>query len=105
MAHRKKRVSHAREVYYIIFIVVGCAIAAFSIWGPGGWLAMKRTRQELETRRLRIEEIERSNKAKMQDIQRLKSDPKTLEEYARRKGYGRRGEIIQQLPDKTPAQK
>jgi cell division protein FtsB len=105
MAQRKKRVSHAREVYYIAFIIAGVVMAVFSIWGPGGWLAMKRTQLELETRRLRIEELERSNKEKMQAIQGLKSDPRTLEEYARQKGYSRKGEIIQQLPEQTPAAK
>jgi cell division protein FtsB len=105
MAYRKKRVSHGKEVYYILSIVAAVLAAVFAIWGPGGYVEMKKTQLQLETHRARIEALQRGNREKMQSIQALRSDKKTLEKYAREKGYSKKGEIIQQMPQQAPAEK
>jgi cell division protein FtsB len=105
MAYRKKRVSHGKEVYYILSIVVAVVAAVFAVWGPGGYIEMKKTQLQLETHRARIEALQRSNRERMQAIQALRSDSKTIEKYAREKGYGKKGEIIQHTPEQAPAEK
>ena len=91
-------VSHAREIYYILCIVVFVVSALFSISGPGGFLEMRRTKLELESRRARVADLKRSNQERLQSIEALKSNKEAQEEYARKQGYARKDEIIQQLP-------
>ena len=98
MARRKKGVSHANEVYYILSIVALVAATVLSIWGPGGYMAMKRSQAELELRRSRVDALRKGNQQRIENIHGLRSDPHAVEKYAREKGYGRSGEIIQQLP-------
>jgi cell division protein FtsB len=97
MLHSKRR-HPGNEIYYIILILVILLAGAATIWGPGGYLEMKKNRADLETRRARIKALELSNKARLDEIRNLRDDRETLERYARQKGYGKRGEIIQQLP-------
>jgi cell division protein FtsB len=99
----RPRVSHAREIYYILAIVALVVATLFSIWGPGGYLEMKRAEEDVARRRARVEQLRRSNELRLQNIQALRSDPQTQEKYAREKGYSRGGEIIQQLPQEAPA--
>lgn len=97
MTRRRKNKSHLKELYYIVLIVIAIMSAIFSFWGPSGFLAMKKARVELETYRARIELLKRNNSERMQSINALKSDPQAQERYAREKGYGRKGEIVQQI--------
>lgn len=99
--YSRGRRSHAKEIYYIVCIVLLVVITTFSIWGPGGYLEMKKARQELEARRMRVEALKRSNQERMQAIEALRSDRDTLEKLARKNGYGKKGEIVQQLPEET----
>ncbi|HYK88232.1 MAG TPA: septum formation initiator family protein [Acidobacteriota bacterium] len=101
MAHKKSHLSHAKEIYYIVCIVLLVVMTMFSVWGPGGYMEMKRVRAELEWHRLRVEALRRNNNAKLQSIQALRSDKQTLENMARQNGFGRDGEIVQQLPEET----
>jgi cell division protein FtsB len=105
MGRMRRRSSHGKEIYYILCIVfiLGCAL--LSVFGPGGYLELKKSRLELETYRERVNTLKDSNKERIQTIQALKSDRQALERYARQKGYGRTGEIIQQLPEETPPEK
>ena len=96
MAHSK--ISHKKEVYYILCIVAVVVILLFSFLGPGGYRDLQKSRQELQDQRNRVSRIERENEEKRKAIEALRSDPNVLEEHARDKGYGREGEIIQQVP-------
>ncbi len=100
---RRSAVSHAKEIYYILCIVVFVVSALFSIWGPGGFNEMRRTKSELEARRARVADLKRSNQERLQSIEALKSNKEALEEFARKQGYARKDEIIQQLPQAPPA--
>jgi cell division protein FtsB len=95
---RHKRVSHGKEIYYIVSIVVVVAATLFSILSPGGYLEMKKVQADLEARRDRVEVLRRENQAKMESIQALRSSREALEKYARGKGYAKKNELIQQLP-------
>lgn len=98
MSNRHKRVSHGKEIYYILCIIMVVAAVSFSIWSSGGYLEMKKIQAELEARRSRVEVLRRENQARMESIQALRSSRQALEKYAREKGYGKKGELIQQLP-------
>ena len=98
MPIRHKRVSHGKEIYYILSIVVVVAATMFSILSPGGYLEMKKVQADLEARRSRVDLLRRENQAKMESIQALRSSREALEKYARQKGYGKKGELVQQLP-------
>jgi len=102
MAHSK--ISHKKEVYYILCIVAVMVILLFSFFGPGGYRDLQKVRQELLQQRNRVNRIERENKEKRKSIEALRSDPNELEKHARDKGYGREGEIIQQLPQPASPQ-
>jgi cell division protein FtsB len=104
MAYSKRRISHKKELYYISCIIVLLAVLLFSFFGPGGYRDLRKARLELQEQRVRVEELKRSNYNRMKSIEALQSNKQALETYAREKGYGKEGEIIQQLPQK-PEQK
>lgn len=101
MAHSRSRLSHAKEIYYIVCIVLLVVIGMFSVRGPGGYMEMMKLRRELETQRARIDALKLGNQQKLESIQALRSSKETLERLARQNGYGREGEIVHQLPDET----
>jgi cell division protein FtsB len=105
MRHSKRRHQYGNEIYYIILILTILLASAATIWGPGGYLEVKKNRADLETRRARVKALELSNKARLDEIRNLRDDRETLEKYARQKGYGKKGEIIQQLPAPAGSQK
>jgi cell division protein FtsB len=110
MAMSKKRVSHAREAFYIICIVIFLLIGLFSYVGPGGYLEMKKTQAELSTHQARVEAQKQAKVERLKAIEALRDDRRNNEEierYLRDKGYGRKGEIIQEVPkpetDRAPS--
>jgi len=98
MAHSKHRTSHKKELYYILCIVAVTVILLFTFFGPGGYRELRKARMELQAQRARVDRLQRENSDRMKSIEKMRSDPNTLEKHAREKGYGRPDEIIQQLP-------
>ena len=98
MAYSKKRPSHKKELYYILCIVCFIVIMFFSFLGPGGFRDLRRSQEELIKQQKRVDELERSNEKRRQSIEKLRFEPDSLEGIARERGYGRKDEIIQQLP-------
>lgn len=99
MAKPKNRLSHKKEIYYILCIVVLAVIMLFSLFGPGGYRDLRNARIALQEQRARVDELKHSNYERIKNIEALRSDKEALERYAREKGYGRDGEIIQHLPE------
>ena len=98
MTYQRRRLSHKKEVYYIICIMAVLMILVVSFLGPGGYRELRKSRLELQEEHIRIDQLERQNSERMESIEKLRSDRNALEKYAREKGYGKEGEIIQQLP-------
>jgi cell division protein FtsB len=98
MAYNRYRISHKKELYYILCIVAVAIILLYSFLGPRGYRDLRKIRFETQEKRARIEDLKRSNDDRMKNIEAMRSDKEALEKYAREKGYGREGEIIQQLP-------
>jgi cell division protein FtsB len=102
MAYSKRRHSHKKELYYILFIVALAVIFLFSFFGPSGYRDLQKQRLEVQAQRTRVEDLKQSNEERRRAIENLRSDREALERYAREKGYGRDDEIIQQLPKDPP---
>jgi cell division protein FtsB len=100
MAYAKSRLTYKKEVYYILCIAAVLTILLFSFLGPQGYRDLQKARLELQEQRVRVDQLERANGERLKTINALKSNREALERYAREKGYGREGEIIQQLPQK-----
>ena len=98
MAHSKYHISYKKELYYILCIVALLVVLLFSFLGPGGFRDLQKARLELQEQRVRVEELKRKNFERMKSIEEFRSSREALEKYAREKGYGKEGEIIQQLP-------
>jgi cell division protein FtsB len=94
-----QRISHKKELYYILCIAAVVLILLFSFLGPGGYVELRKARLELQEQRDRVEGIKRRNNEHRKTIEELRSNKDALEKHARRKGYAREDEIIQQLPE------
>jgi cell division protein FtsB len=98
MSYRIRRPSYLKELYYILCIAAVALILISSFLGPGGYLALRKARAENAKKAERIDEILHRNQERRKTIEALRSDEKELEKEARKKGYARKDEIIQQLP-------
>ncbi len=97
MARKKHSLRHKKELYYISLIMAVGFILFLSIFGPNGYLELKKARSEVQRQKARVEALQRSNAKRLQNIEALRSDPEAIERYAREKGYGRENEIIEEL--------
>jgi cell division protein FtsB len=99
MACPKRRRSHGKEIYYILCILAIFAGALYTVFGSGGYLELRRARVEMETHHSRVETLQRGNAERMATIRQLQSDKAALEKYAGEKGYVKKGEIVQEVPE------
>ena len=102
MAHNRKRVTHAKELFYICCILMVLLIGLLGIVGPGGYIEMRKAHAELAARTARVDALRKSIEQQKDAVNALRDDETALEEYARKKGYGKKGEIIQEVPQPEP---
>ena len=82
------------------------ALFVHDIFGPHGFIAMRRTQKEIDRIHEQIVKMNEQNKELTGQVSSLKSDPKSVERIAREEmGLARPGEMIFKIPDlpKTPA--
>lgn len=88
--------------------ILGVALFALfihDVFGPHGFVAMRRTQREIEEIRMQIGSLNEENKFLADQVNSLKSDPRAIEHIAREEmGLARPGEIIFKLPDTNPTQ-
>ena len=89
--------------------VIAVALALLTTWhvidGAHGISAWQRTRAEDRALQREIDHLQKENAAMRQHVQRLQSDPETIEIEAREKlHYARPGEVIYTLPAPSPSQ-
>jgi cell division protein FtsB len=78
------------------------ALLVHDVFGQHGLLAMHRTQKEIEQIREQIGKVNEENKSLAEQVNALKSDPKSIERIAREEmGLARPGELIFKLPE-TP---
>jgi cell division protein FtsB len=76
------------------------ALLVHDIFGTHGFIAMRRTQKEIEQIREQIGKMNEQNKLLSEQVNSLKSDPKSIERIAREEmGLARPGEMIFKLPD------
>jgi cell division protein FtsB len=98
MTTSKSRLSHAKEAFYISCIVIAVLIGLLSWFGPYGYKELKKTQSEVAAHRARVEALRKNNEDHLHNVQMLRENPEAIEDYARQKGYARKGEIIQEVP-------
>jgi len=87
---------HGRQILGLALF----ALFVHDIFGPHGFIAMRRTQNEIEQIREQIGKLNDENKSLTQQVNSLKSDPKSIERIAREEmGLARPGEMIFRLPD------
>ncbi len=83
------------------------ALLVHDVFGQHGFIAMRRTQKEIEQIREQIGKMNEENKSLAEQVNSLKTDPKSIERIAREEmGLARPGEMIFKLPDPAkPASK
>ncbi len=81
------------------------------VFGAHGFLAMRRTRNEIEKVQKEIDRLNKENRQLADEVKALKTDPRYIEKIAREDlGLAKDGEVIikipqGQLPEQNPAPK
>ena len=84
----------------IIFVVV---LVVHDVFGPHGYLVMRRKQQEIQKVNQRLDQLSKENASLEQNVKDLKTDPQTIRKIAREElGLVKPGEIIIKLPAQTP---
>jgi cell division protein FtsB len=99
MARLRHQPSYKKELLSIVGIVAVFGILIASLFGPGGYRDLQKSRLELRARQIKVDTLEIDNYRRMRNIEALRSDPDAQERKARENGYARENEIIQRLPE------
>jgi cell division protein FtsB len=76
------------------------ALLVHDVFGPHGFIAMRRTQKEIDDIRTQIGKVNAENKSLADEVNALKTDPKSIERIAREEmGLARPGEMIFKLPE------
>ena len=75
------------------------ALVVHDIFGTHGYLAMRRTQQEIKKVKANIEQLYKENMQLEEEVKELKSDPRKIEKIARDElGLAKPGEVIIKIP-------
>ena len=75
------------------------ALLVHDVFGTHGFLAMRRTRAEIEKVQRDIDRLSKENLELAEEVKALKSDPRYIEKIAREDlGLARDGEVIIRIP-------
>jgi cell division protein FtsB len=97
----------AREQFAVMWaqygrIALGLCVFALllhDVFGTHGYLAMRRTKREIERVEGEINRLNRENTELSKEVKALKTDPHTIESIARDElGLAKKGEVIIKIP-------
>ena len=75
------------------------ALVVHDIFGAHGYLAMRRTQQEIKKVNADIKRLNKDNVQLQEEVKELKSDPRKIEKIARDElGLAKPGEVIIKIP-------
>ncbi len=75
------------------------ALVVHDVFGTHGYLAMRRTQQEIDKVKAGIDQLNKENLQLEQQVKELKTDPHKIEKIARDElGLARPGEVIIKIP-------
>jgi cell division protein FtsB len=86
---------HGRGILGLFVLV----LLVHDVFGAHGFLAMQRTRNEIEKVQKNIDRLNKENIRLAEEVKALKSDPRTIEKIAREDlGLAKDGEVIIKIP-------
>ncbi len=89
-----------REVSWILLFLSCLPLIYMLIWGDGGFLKLRESRQEAEKLRLDNLQLRQNYQNRLENIHRIRVDPSEIERIAReRYNFARPGDIIVNLPE------
>lgn len=96
---RNENPSFFRRHLRTILAIAVAALAIHDVFGPHGFLAMRRTQQEIQQYTEQMQKLDQENKQLSDQVLSLNSDPKMIERIAREDmGLAKPGELIFKLP-------
>lgn len=79
-------------------------VLAHTVFGPHGYLAMRRSQQEIRQLQKELDHLDRENEQLSKEVKALQTDPSAIEKVAREDmGLARPGEMIFPVADAPPA--
>jgi len=87
-----------RNARWVILLALAF-LGVHDIFGAHGFIAMRRTQQEIQATKDEITKLDDENRALTDQVTALKSDPRMIERIAREEmGLARPGEVIFKVP-------
>ena len=89
-------------------VIAACGLFALTVglhevFGQNGYLTRRRRRIQVETLISDIQKLKQENSELNRKIKDLRSDPDTIEKFARKQGLGRSGDVVVTLaPPQAP---
>ena len=88
-------------------VIAACGLFALTVGlheviGQNGYLARRRRRIQIEALTADIQKLKQENSELNRKIKDLRSDPSTIEMYARKQGLGRTGDLVVTLAPQQP---
>jgi cell division protein FtsB len=74
-------------------------LVVHDIFGTHGFLAMRRTQNEIQKVKADLDQLNKENAELAQQVKDLKTDPATIEAMGRGLGLARPGEVIIKIPE------
>jgi len=86
---------HSRVLLGLLVLV----LVVHDIFGTHGFLAMRRTQQEIKRVQTNLDQLNKENLQLEEEVKELKTDPRKIEKIARDElGLARPGEVIIKIP-------
>ena|ERR1019366_6085581 len=99
MNARDKNPSFLRRNLRTILGLAIFALAVHDVFGPHGFLAMRRAQLEIKQFSAEMQKLSQENQALSDEVTSLKTDPRLIERIAREDmGLAKPGELIFKLP-------
>lgn len=90
----------------IVLALCIAALAVHDVFGTHGYLAMRRTKQEIEKVQKDIARLSKENAELAEEVQALRTDPNKIEAIARDGlGLAKPGEVIIKIPQSQQSEK
>jgi cell division protein FtsB len=99
MKREKERQSFWRRHLRKILGIAILAMAIHDVFGPHGFIAMRRTQHEITQLTAQIHQLNAENESLSGEVDALKTDPRLIERIAREDmGLAKPGEVIFKMP-------
>jgi cell division protein FtsB len=86
---------HGRSLLGLLVLL----LVVHDIFGTHGFLAMRRTENEIQKVQANLDQLNKENAELIQQVKDLKTDPYTIEAMGRGMGLARPGEVIIKIPE------